>query len=88
MENLQQLIIESLELMLLGMGTVFVILGSLIFLISLVSKLVASYPDKPPGGLVRKPVTVASNPHAAGETELVAVITAAVAAYRGRRQDT
>jgi oxaloacetate decarboxylase gamma subunit len=85
MENLQQLIIDSLELLLLGMGTVFIILTMLIFLITLVSKLVANYPDQPPGGLVRKPVTVTSNRNASSEAELIAVISAAVAAYRRRR---
>jgi oxaloacetate decarboxylase gamma subunit len=86
MENLQQLIIESLELLFLGMGTVFLILIMLIFLITLVSRLVAHYPDEPPGGLVRKPVTVTSNPHVAEQDELVAVISAAVSVYRQRRQ--
>ncbi len=83
MDTRQPLISESLQLLLLGMGTVFVILVLLIFLITLVSKLVAGYDEEPVHALARKPATASSQAHAT-QAELVAAIGAAISMYRKR----
>ena len=82
MEALKPLIYESLQLLLIGMGTVFVILTMLIFLITLVSKLFASYEDDSLQNVVHKPVTASAA--APGQEELIAVISAAIATYKKR----
>lgn len=82
MDKLQPLIAESVQLLFIGMGTVFLILIMLIFLITLISKLLASYEDEP------LPVTFpsatrASNPSTTkNDDELIAVISSAIHSYR------
>lgn len=84
MDKLQPLIVESAQLLFIGMGTVFLILVLLIFLVTLISKLLASYEDEP------IPVTIpsinrVSNPSITNnENELIAVISSAITAYRKR----
>jgi oxaloacetate decarboxylase gamma subunit len=80
--NLQELIVQSLELLLIGMGTVFIILIMLIFLINVVSKLL-------PEETIEETVHTAraANMTAAPTTDnkdLIAVISAAVSTYRKR----
>jgi len=84
MNSLQPLIIESAQLMLIGMGSVFVILLSLILLINLVNKILVKLKleDEPVssrtalGGRRKKPVK--------SDNELIAVIGGAIAAYKKR----
>ena len=82
MENLQPLIIESAQLLLIGMGTVFVILIMMIFLINLASRLLPEDPVAPTAGTSRK---VQSKPVANDANELIAVIGSAIKAYRNKR---
>lgn len=84
MDHLQPLIIQSLELLLIGMGTVFIILVMLIFLINAVSKILQRY------GFEDGPITPQSTPTqsstsvGADQTTLIAVISAAINTYRKR----
>ena len=76
--NIEQLLVESLQLLGLGMGAVFVILTSLIGLISVVSRLVPEEKTAaPPAAPVASPAEVDRN-H-------IAAITAAVHLHRKRR---
>ena len=72
--NIEALLWQSLQLLGLGMGAVFVILALLIALISLVSRLV------PPEPVVSPPPARAGIP-----PEHVAAISAAVKSHRNRR---
>lgn len=82
MEKLQPLILQSLELLVIGMGTVFIILGLLIFLINLVTQMVAAMKlEEEPAHFPS--TTGATRPLAkTQDDELVAVISSAVARYR------
>ncbi len=75
--GIEQLLVESLQLLGLGMGAVFVILSLLILLITVVSKLVPEEIAPPPPAPPPSPTGIDSN-H-------VAAITAAVHQYRKRR---
>ena len=86
MDNLQPLIIESLELLFIGMGTVFIILALLILLITLTSKLLVNFADEPDqlhalGGHATS--------HQAGQTntEIIAVISSAIKTYKNSHHD-
>ncbi|MBC8210359.1 MAG: OadG family protein [Gammaproteobacteria bacterium] len=86
MNSLQPLIIESAELMIIGMGTVFIILIMLIFLINLVSKALARLnllDDAPPPS--RKTSATRKKTTASNDTELIAVISSAIATYKKRQ---
>ena len=85
MENLQALINESLQLLLIGMGTVFVILTMLIFLITMVSKLFENYEDEPVHALPSNPGTAKANPGLGSQEQLVAVISAAISTFKQRQ---
>lgn len=82
MEQLEPLILQSLELLVIGMGTVFIILGLLIIMITLVTRMLTSLK---PG---EEPVSFTSSVSATTSTarqpdeELVAVISSAVSRYR------
>ncbi len=73
--SIEQLLIESLQLLGLGMGAVFVILTLLIGLISVVSRLV---PEATTAAPPAAPPTEENHDH-------IAAITAAVHLYRKRR---
>ena len=83
MNSLQPLIIESAELLLLGMGTVFIILTLLIFLITLISKILTHFnlvdPPQPPA---RRSVQAAKTNAAASNNELIAVISSAIKVHK------
>ena len=88
MDQLQPLIVESFQLLLLGMGTVFIILTMLIFLISFSSKLLARYEDEPPH--VSAPVKTqapVNQAAASDDSQLVAVISSAISAYKKRHSN-
>ena len=80
MENLTPLIIESIELLLIGMGSVFTILTLLIFLITLSSKMLAGFEDAPPP---QRKASAAKSP--GDDQELIAVISAAINSFKNRR---
>jgi oxaloacetate decarboxylase gamma subunit len=73
--NVEQLMMQSLELLGLGMGAVFIILILLILLISVVSKLVPEEIKAPP-----------ATPKPAGRADHVAAIAAAIHQYRKNRK--
>lgn len=81
MDNLQSLLLESVQLLLIGMGTVFVILIMLIFLITFVSRLL-------PEETIDEPHFASSantSPNnQSNNQELIAVISTAVNAFRKR----
>ncbi len=83
MDKLQPLINESLQLLFIGMGTVFIILISLIFLITLSSKLLARFEDQSPDSFSRGAAQANKRqPASTNDNELVAVISAAITKYR------
>ena len=84
MNSLQPLIIASAELLFIGMGTVFIILILLIFLITLISKTLTRFnlvdPPQPP---TRRSVQAAkTNAAATSNNELIAVISSAIKAHK------
>jgi len=79
--NSGTLISEGFNLMLLGMGTVFVFLTLLVFVTSIMSALVEKYGPVQPAG--------PKNPGAVGqldEATLLAVISAAIHAHRSKHK--
>ena len=74
--DIEQLLVQSLQLLGLGMGAVFIILTLLILLVSVVSKIV---PEE-----AAKPVPAPAAP-AGIDSDHVAAITAALHQYRKRR---
>jgi len=84
---MDNLLSEGIELMLFGMGFVFVFLTLLVFVTGLMSKLVMKYapaPEIKPTKKNRKPAapSASASVTAANNDELVAVISAAVHKYR------
>ena len=84
MDKLQPLIIESAQLMLIGMGTVFIILVMLIFLITIVSKVVISLKLEDEPVATRAAFKVNKKSTATDDSELIAVISSAISTYRSR----
>ncbi|MBT3204494.1 MAG: OadG family protein [Gammaproteobacteria bacterium] len=83
MDKLQPLINESAQLMLIGMGTVFIILIMLIFLINVVSKLVITFKlEDEPATTARAAYTVSKKITATNDNELIAVISSAISTYK------
>ncbi len=83
---MDNLLSEGLELMVFGMGFVFVFLTLLVYMTGLMSKLVTKYAPapEPTPSKKRKPAAAAASASAtaADNDELVAVISAAVHKYR------
>lgn len=73
----------GLILMVAGMGTVYVLLAALVWLVGLVSRLSRWLETKSPAPAVASPVAAAPKPPAAAD-ELLTVIGAAVKAHRDR----
>jgi oxaloacetate decarboxylase gamma subunit len=82
MEKLQPLILQSLELLVIGMGTVFIILGLLIFLINMVAKLVIAMKLEEEAAHFPSTTGAARPLDSTQDDELVAVISSAVTRYR------
>lgn len=75
---------EGVELMLYGMGTVFVFLAVLVVVTTAMSAIVQRFfPDAPEPALTNTPRPAA--PAASNDDQLLAVITAAVHKYRSRK---
>ena len=82
MENLQSLMVESLQLLFIGMGSVFTILTMLIFLITIISKLL---PEETV--VAHKPATRPTNNNVqqtSNNGEIVAAISVAVNSFRNK----
>ncbi|MCK4707687.1 MAG: OadG family protein [Gammaproteobacteria bacterium] len=82
MDKLQPLIIESAQLMLIGMGTVFIILILLIFMINLVSKLLMLFKLEGEQETIRTAFGVAGKKPASSDQQLIAVISSAISSYK------
>ena len=80
--SVAELISQGVELMFLGMGTVFVFLALLVFVVSRMSRFAGWVESRLP-----KPATPVATPAASaiGSGEHIAAITAAVHLYRARR---
>lgn len=81
--NSSDLLIEGVELMLLGMGSVFTFLIILVFVTSIMSRLIDRYVPVP--APVTKPARKAPATDSV-DPELLAVIGAAVKQHRARRR--
>ncbi len=80
-----ELVMEGVNLMLLGMGIVFTFLILLIFVLNGMSK-IAGMLEKPEEHPVSQGQAVTSvKPAASEEQELIAVISAAINKYRSKR---
>jgi oxaloacetate decarboxylase gamma subunit len=82
--DLQLLIAESAQLLVIGMGTVFIILIMLIFLINMVSRILPEEVVEPLQPVARRGST--AKPAAGNNSELVAVVSAAVRSYKNRHR--
>ncbi len=72
--KMEDLLRQGLELMLVGMGVVFCLLGLLVLAIKAMSRLAAMFPE---------PVLEIATPHpAVDDPELIAAITASIHAHR------
>lgn len=82
MDNLQPLINESFQLMLIGMGTVFVILILLIFLINLVSNFLMSFEPEDQLETPHSTVAASRKKPVSSDQQLIAVISSAISSYK------
>ena len=85
MEQLQPLIAESAQLLLIGMGTVFVILVMMIFLINLMSKWLPEEAAEIHHH-AQHSTAAASQAPAGDQNELIAAISSAINAYRTKHK--
>ena len=82
--DLQSLIAESVQLLVIGMGTVFVILVMLIFLIKTVCRLLPEEVVEPIQP-TRIPMTTVTSKASSNDSQLIAVIGAAIKAYKNKQ---
>lgn len=75
-----QLLSDAFSLMVLGMGTVFVFLTTLVYVTTIMSALVKKYAPLQPSGH-----TLAGTPAQPEDQTLLAVIAAAIHAHRNRQ---
>ena len=71
---------EAIDLMFVGMGFVFIILVLLVFVVTLMSKLVVRFAPEPEP--VARGASNANLNNASSDSQLLAVLSAAVAKYR------
>lgn len=84
---MDNLLMEGVSLMLLGMGAVFVFLTLLVFTTAAMSKLVAKFaPEVPLQASAASIPVSAANPASTDNTQLLAVISAAVHKHRSRHK--
>ena len=81
------LMLEGINLMVIGMGAVFTFLTLLVFTTTLMSKLVMKYAPPPPAPAA-PPVVVASpnQPNQVSDGQLLAVISAAIHRHRSHQK--
>lgn len=87
---MSELMMQGVNLALVGMGVVFTFLGVLVWLTTLMSGLVARYPAPDSvlgtaGGEPRRAGAAGSPERAADNQRLVAIISAAIRQHRNRR---
>lgn len=81
--SVANLLLEGVELMLLGMGSVFIFLAVLVFVLKGMSRLAQLLA---PEEVIAAGVVSGTDQAADQEDELLAVISAAVATYRSRHK--
>jgi oxaloacetate decarboxylase gamma subunit len=81
--SVANLLLEGIELMLLGMGSVFIFLAVLVFVLKGMSRLAQLLA---PEEVIAAGVVSGTDQAADQEDELLAVISAAVATYRSRHK--
>jgi len=69
---------DGLQLAMVGMGTVFSFLTTLVFATMLMSKLVTTFSPTPP------PVSASATSDSAQQARLIAIVTAAIHAHRAK----
>ena len=77
---MSELMTDAINLMIVGMGFVFVFLVILVFLTSLMSKMVTKYLPAPEPVVAKASKT--KKPNASPDAQLLAVLSAAVSEYR------
>jgi len=77
--EMSELMSDAINLMVVGMGFVFVFLTILVFVTSFMSKMVIKYAPAPEP---KAPVAPAQTNNASNDAQLLAVLSAAVAKYR------
>ena len=80
-----ELLLEGVELMLFGMGFVFVFLIVLVGMVSLMSRLIASFAPPAAHSAVSSPVVRAASASHEADAEMLAVIQSAIVQHRARR---
>ena len=78
----EELLQQGVQLMLYGMGTVFVFLSILVFGTSLMSAIIARFNDEDPTVVGEPP----PSPSTTDNNQLLAAISAAIHAYRSRHK--
>ncbi len=81
------LVLQALKLMIIGMGTVFLFLSLMIFLLNLQAKIVTKYFLKttPQSPNLKEPIVKKDKDKEEIDAEIVAVITAAVKRFRAKK---
>jgi oxaloacetate decarboxylase gamma subunit len=80
-----ELLLEGLRLMVIGMGIVFAFLLLLVFVLRLMSKMALRVAPEAPVSSLRPAGMAQEQPPPESNSELVAVISAAIARYRNNR---
>jgi len=80
-----ELLLEGVELMLFGMGFVFVFLVLLVGVVSLMSRLVATFAPPTPISVVSSPMPSAKPASHEPDAETLAAIQSAIVQHRARR---
>ncbi len=83
---MNDMLTEGFNLMLMGMGAVFVFLTLLVFTTSLMSKLVGKYAPKPAASDTAGASTAPAPASQGDDPQLLAVITAAIQKHRSRHK--
>jgi oxaloacetate decarboxylase gamma subunit len=78
--NVSELLQQGVNLMLMGMGSVFIFLGLLILMMTLVARFAARWPEEEAAPSLATPAATQE----AGDEEMIAVISAAIAQHRAR----
>ncbi len=83
--NSSDLMEEGLELMLLGMGSVFTFLILLVILTTLMSKVIGRYFPEPVAAPAMKAATKSKGKPGEVDEQTIAIISAAIRQHRARR---
>ncbi|MGP0174653.1 OadG family protein [Pseudomonas sp. NCHU5208] len=80
-----ELLLEGVELMLFGMGSVFVFLIMLVVVVSLMSRLIATFASPAANPIVTSAVPSARPANPVPDADTLAAIQSAIAQHRARR---